>query len=206
MAPLPLIVPMQPTSVTRPFHHDGWIYEEKVDGWRVIAYKDGDQVELIGGRSGRDHTKRFPGLAAAIAGLPDRRLILDGEVAIFDKDLKSRFDWLSNRRPAFKLSTPPILMAFDCLWRADCDIRHEPLWYRRVALEEAIHGERLILPTRRLAEDGFEAWTQVLEQGYEGLVGKDQEASYLGGTTVRWLKLKRPDARDVVAPRSRWGR
>jgi bifunctional non-homologous end joining protein LigD len=87
MAPLPLIVPMQPTSVTRPFHHDGWIYEEKVDGWRVIAYKDGDQVELIGGRSGRDHTKRFPGLAAAIAGLPDRRLILDGEVAIFDKDL-----------------------------------------------------------------------------------------------------------------------
>jgi ATP-dependent DNA ligase len=97
-------------------------------------------------------------------------------------------------------------MAFDCLWR-ERDIRREPLWYRRVALEEAIQGSRQILPARRLGDNGVEAWGQVLTQDYEGLVGKDQEAPYVGGTTLRWLKLKRPDARDMVsAPRRRWRR
>jgi ATP-dependent DNA ligase len=62
----------------------------------------------------------------------------------------------------------------------------------------------LIFPARRLPDNGLDAWAQVLELGYEGLVGKDQEAPYVGGTTLRWLKLKRPDARDVVAARSRW--
>jgi len=43
-APLPIITaPMAATEVQRPFHRPGWVYEEKVDGWRVLAYKDGDQ-------------------------------------------------------------------------------------------------------------------------------------------------------------------
>jgi len=78
--------------------------------------------------------------------------------------------------------------------------------YRRVALEEAIEGARQILPARRLADNGIEAWAQVLTHGYEGLVGKDPEALYVGGTTLRWLKLKRPDARDMASARRRWRR
>jgi hypothetical protein len=46
---------MQATVVDRPFHHPGWIYEETVDGWRLIAYKDGARVQLLG-HSGVDHT------------------------------------------------------------------------------------------------------------------------------------------------------
>jgi bifunctional non-homologous end joining protein LigD len=83
---------MQPAAVPRPFHHAGWIYEEKYDGWRLIAYKNRDQVRLIG-RSGRDHSKRFPSLAAEIGSLRDHQLIFDGEVAIFDASFRSRFDW-----------------------------------------------------------------------------------------------------------------
>jgi ATP-dependent DNA ligase len=74
---------MVPTQVREPFHRDGWIYEEKVDGSRIIAYKDRDRVRLVS-RSGRDHTRRFQDVAAAIAKLPARTLVLDGEVAIFD--------------------------------------------------------------------------------------------------------------------------
>ncbi len=41
------ITPMHPNLVTEPFHHEGWVYEEKVDGYRVLAHKDGDRVRLV---------------------------------------------------------------------------------------------------------------------------------------------------------------
>jgi bifunctional non-homologous end joining protein LigD len=85
--------PMAPTLVRAPFHRAGWVYEEKVDGWRILAYKDGERVRLVS-RNGRDHTRRFRDIAAAVAKLSARSLVLDGEVAIFDQQLRSRFDWL----------------------------------------------------------------------------------------------------------------
>ena len=59
---------MAPTQVREPFHRDGWIYEEKVDGWRMLAYKDDDRVRLIS-RNGRDHSRRFSDIAEAVAKL-----------------------------------------------------------------------------------------------------------------------------------------
>jgi ATP-dependent DNA ligase len=59
------VPPMAPTLVRPPFHRDGWVYEEKVDGWRILAYKDGARVRLIS-RNAVDHTARFRELAAAI--------------------------------------------------------------------------------------------------------------------------------------------
>ncbi len=59
---------MAPTLVREPFHRDGWIYEEKVDGWRMLAYKDDARVRLIS-RNGRDHSRRFSDIAAAVAKL-----------------------------------------------------------------------------------------------------------------------------------------
>ena len=82
---------MAPTLVREPFHRDGWVYEEKVDGWRMLAYKDGERVRLVS-RNGRDHTRRFHQIAAAVSKLRARALVLDGEVAIFDQQLRSRFD------------------------------------------------------------------------------------------------------------------
>jgi hypothetical protein len=59
---------MQPTLVREPFHRPGWVYEEKVDGYRMLVYKDGDHVRLVS-RNGRDHTRRFADRAGA-ARLP----------------------------------------------------------------------------------------------------------------------------------------
>ena len=72
--------PMAPTLVRPPFHRDGWIYEEKVDGWRMLAYRDGARVRLIS-RNGVDHTSRFRELTAAIDKLKADVVVLDGEVA-----------------------------------------------------------------------------------------------------------------------------
>jgi len=70
---------MQATLTTKPFHREDWVYEEKYDGWRMLAYKDGDTVELVS-RQGRSHTRRFRQIAAPIAVLPAAKLVLDGEV------------------------------------------------------------------------------------------------------------------------------
>ena len=74
---------MHPTSVAQPFHRDGrdgWVYEQKVDGYRMLASQDRRKVRLVS-RSGVDHTPRYPDVTAAIRQLPPKTLVLDGEVA-----------------------------------------------------------------------------------------------------------------------------
>ena len=88
---------MHPTLVHEPFHRDGWVYEEKYDGWRMVALKDGSTVRLVS-RHGVDHTSRFPALAQAIAKLPARTLTLDGEVCAFDANLISHMHLLMEPR------------------------------------------------------------------------------------------------------------
>jgi bifunctional non-homologous end joining protein LigD len=95
---------MQPALVSRPVHHAGWVYEEKVDGYRMVIRKEGDEVRLIS-RQGKDFTARFSELVAALVGLQPV-VILDGEVAIYDQAHVSRFEWL-RARPKDALATPP---------------------------------------------------------------------------------------------------
>jgi bifunctional non-homologous end joining protein LigD len=176
-----------------PFHSEGWVYDEKYDGWRIVAYKREDRVQLIS-RPGRDHTSRFPELVAAIASLTPTTLILDGEVCLFDRDLISRFEWLRHGKPP-SVATPPIFMAFDCLHAAGRDLRELAQRARREWLEDVIHGQDLVLPARRLADEGMTAWTQVRARGYEGLVGKDA-SPYVEGRALSWLKVKQPHYRE----------
>ena len=177
---------MIPTLVRSPFHRPGWVYEEKVDGWRILAYKDGAHVRLAS-RNGIDHARRFPELAAA--------------VAIFDEQLRSRFDLLRHSQMEI-LATPPILIAFDVLYLDGVDVTTRPLSERRQLVEDLVTGD-LALPARRLAPNGLEAWAQVLERGYGGLVAKDEASPYRGGKTTAWLKVKVPG---WTAPEDWWRR
>ena len=122
-------------------------------------------------RNGRDLTRRFPDLAAAVAELAPPTLVLDGELAVFDQQLVSRFEWLRGRLKD-DTATPPLLMAFDCLYARGKDLRKRPLRVRRNVLEELVDGQQLVLPARRLADDGVEAWAQVLARGYEAWWGR----------------------------------
>ncbi len=186
---------MQPTLVSRPFHIEGWVYEVKVDGWRILVHKHGGTVQLIS-RQGTDHTRRFRDVAAAVAALPFDNMILDGEVAVFDQNLVSRFEWLRDHRHG-KIATPPLLIAFDALMVDGHDLRPLPLIERRKHLEAVTEDQSLILAVRRLAPDGIEAWREVIRCGYEGLVAKDERSPYVEGRTLAWRKVKVPKYRKV---------
>ena len=161
---LPTVALMHADEVARPFHHDG----------------RGTAVRFIS-RAGKEHSRRFADLTAAIRALPPASLILDGEVALFDDKLISRFEWF-RKRPDDAASTPPIYMAFDCLYLEGRDLRPLALRERRAELERVGETDHtLIFPARRLAANGLEAWAQVVEQGYEGLVANDEASAYRGG-------------------------
>jgi bifunctional non-homologous end joining protein LigD len=179
---------MHATELPKPFHRDGWVYEEKYDGWRIVAEKVGNQVRLTS-RNGLDHTKRFPELAKAVEGLDEPSLVLDGEIAIFDRQLISRFEWL-RARPKHEVATPPMYMVFDLLEMEGEDLRPQPLLERRQALEQLVADRQLVMPTRRLPANGLEAWDEVLRGNYEGMVAKDPESAYTPGRTLSWLKVR----------------
>jgi bifunctional non-homologous end joining protein LigD len=185
---------MQPTQIAKPFHREGLIFEEKVDGYRMVAYKLGATVKLVS-RQGVDHTSRYQDIVAALRALEVPTLILDGEIAVFDQKLISRFEWL-RRRPPAEVATPPLFMVFDCPYARGKDLRDRPLYVRRNVIEDTLDDQDLVLPVRRLSDDGLKAWQQVLERGYEGLVAKDPASPYVGGRTLKWLKVKQPKYRE----------
>ena len=164
---------MAPTLVREPFHRDGWVYEEKVDGCRILTYKDGARVRLVS-RNGRDHTTRFADIAAAAAKLSARTLVLDGEVAIYDQELRSRFEWL--REPDRNA-----VASRRSSWPSTCCTRTAATSPSgRCTIAAPVAGSELVFHVRRLAPNGLEAWAQVTARGFEGLVAK-HEASVYGG-------------------------
>jgi bifunctional non-homologous end joining protein LigD len=142
--------------------------------------------------AGRVSTTRraSPDLAEAIGSLPGTALVLDGEVAVFDERLVSRFDLLANPDPEVP-TTPPVYVAFDVLYAGRRDLRARPLDARREVLERLVEDVRSVFAVRRLASNGRKAWEEVLARSIEGYVGKDPASTYLaGGPTRSWLKAK----------------
>ena len=174
---------MLATLVSEPFHRPGWVYEEKYDGYRILAYKEGQKVTLFS-RNAKDRTGTFSEVAEAIATLPARALLLDGEVVAFDKRLVSRFQLLQQGR------VPYVYMVFDCLYRDGKDLRAKPLPVRRAALEEEIGKTERLFASRRLGGNGLAAFQTAKKKGYEGLVAKDASAPYIEGRSTKWLKVK----------------
>lgn len=184
--------PMLLSELKRPFHKSGWVYEEKYDGYRVVAYKDGSRVRLVS-RNLKELTARFPEVVEAVAQLRAPTLILDGEVAVFDENLVSHLGYLrGSGANEGRVLTPHVFVAFDCVFARGRDLMREPLRRRRVVLEkELARAEGPILVARRLAPDGLEAWEEVKAHGWEGLIAKDVDSVYEPGTrTKSWIKVK----------------
>jgi bifunctional non-homologous end joining protein LigD len=182
---------MLATLADTPFHRPGWVYEEKYDGYRLLAYKVGKTVTLRS-RNGHDRTASFPEVARAVASLRAKTLLLDGEVVAFDARLVSRFQLLQQSE------APRVYAVFDCLWVDGRDLRQEPLAVRREALERAIGETPHLFAARRLAANGLAAHRLAKRRGYEGLVAKDPAAPYTAGRSSRWVKVKVQQEEELV--------
>lgn len=174
---------MLATFVRESFHKPGWIYEEKYDGERILAYKQGRKVRLLS-RNGIDRTDRFPHIAAVLRNLRAASLLLDGEMVVFDRHNISRFQLLQQGKGK------TVYAVFDCLFQAGKDLRSDPLSARRAALEESIDPDPLLPTSHKLAQNGLEAFRIAKRRGYEGLVAKNLSSTYQSGRSTSWLKVK----------------
>jgi ATP-dependent DNA ligase len=173
---------------------DGWSYEPKWDGFRAIAFVDGDDVYLQS-RNGKPLTRYFPELT-----FPAGRYILDGEIVLFDDQGRQDFDALGQRiHPAesrirmLAETTPTRFIAFDVLADGDEVLLTLPQRERRARLESLVGAPVDLTPTTTDPE-GAQEWLQ----GAEGVVAKELGAPYRPGERTGMMKIKRVRTIDAV--------
>ena len=179
-----------------------WVYEPKYDGFRAIAFVDGEEC-VIQSRSGKPLSRYFPELA-----FPPGRYVLDGEIVIddVDDDGLQDFDALQNRiHPAasriamLSEQTPARYVAFDLLARDDEALLERPFTERRATLEELLADKRFaaspveLMPTVESVAEA-ERWLQ----GAEGAIAKERDAPYRPGERKGMVKVKRVRTIDAV--------
>jgi bifunctional non-homologous end joining protein LigD len=176
---------MLATLVDKAFHLSGWIYEEKYDGIRILAYKEGAHISLIT-RNDIVRTERYPEVAAAVSKLKPRTLLMDGEVVVFDKHNVSHFQLLQQGKGPVKYAV------FDCLYLNRKDLRSAPLRERRENLTELLRGggTGTIVLSQELAANGLKAFEVAKRRKLEGLVAKNLESKYVEKRSREWLKVK----------------
>src|SRR5436305_3563895 len=142
---LPPVKPMLAKAATKLPTGDGLLYEPKWDGFRCIAFRDGDEVEL-GSRNERPLTRYFPEVCAALrSGLPER-CVVDGEIVIAGAEglefesLQLRLHPAESRVKKLSAEIPASFVVFDLLALDDRDLRASPFAERRALLETALSG------------------------------------------------------------------
>ncbi|MER5255562.1 ATP-dependent DNA ligase [Streptomyces sp. NPDC002855] len=191
-------------SVTALPQGDGWAFEPKFDGHRLVVFADGRRVRLQA-RSGRLVTSAFPDLAEAAGHLP-AGTVLDGEVVVW-ADGRIDFQAVQQRAAATRAhathlarTLPASYAAFDLLADGGEDCRTLPYQERRARLVRILEplGPPLQAVPMTTARATALTWYETLPAtGIEGLVVKRLDGAYRGGTRA-WLKLRHSDTRDAV--------
>jgi ATP-dependent DNA ligase len=200
---LPLAPPLKPQlALSRKELPSGedYVYEVKLDGFRCIAFVDGEEV-FLQSRNGKPLGRYFPELA-----LPGGRYVLDGEIVVRDGAGREDFDALGQRiHPAVSrierlaAETPAVYVAFDLLARDRESLLERPFAERRAALEELLGGgEFAAAPVELMATaESAEGAREWLEHA-EGAIAKELSASYRPGERKGMAKVKRVRTIDAV--------
>jgi bifunctional non-homologous end joining protein LigD len=167
-----------------------WLYEMKYDGYRILAFVEGNSVRLIT-RKGNDITKRFFTIASSLIDLAKgRAMVLDGEIVITDESGKTDFQALQNY---LKMQNSQNLtyIVFDLLAIDGEDIRGQSLILRKEKLESLMQdAPKNLYYSRHVKGYGKESFAAACEAGMEGIVGKKPDSIYSGKRNDDWIKIK----------------
>jgi bifunctional non-homologous end joining protein LigD len=196
---------MLASSSEEPFSREGWVFELKYDGYRLLAERE-DREPFLRSRAGHDLTHTFPEIARAVRGLPYEGLVLDGEVVVHDAEGLPSFSKLQkrgrilNRGDALRaaLELPAIYYAFDLLALEGHDLRGLPLLRRKELLREVLPSVGPIRYSDHIPEQGEAMYQQVQAMGLEGIVAKKADAPYRGGRSAHWVKVRTVHVEDFV--------
>lgn len=200
---LPLSPPLSPElALSRKVLPDGedYVYEVKLDGFRCIAFVDGEEV-FLQSRNGRPLHRYFPELV-----FPSGRYVLDGEIVVRDGHGHEDFDAIGQRiHPAasrielLSRETPAVYIAFDLLAHDDDSLLERPFFERRAELERLVDSDEFAhAPIELMQSVGSAKEAELWLRAAEGAIAKERSAPYRPGERKGMVKVKRVRTIDAV--------
>jgi ATP-dependent DNA ligase len=202
---LPITPPLKPmlARLVRELPLGDFLYEPKWDGFRCLAFRDGQDVELWS-RNDRPLARYFPELVVALRRLEAQQFVLDGEIVARDFDaLLARLHPAASRVELLSRETPAELIAFDLLAAGSHDLRERPFRERRARLEELLRDAKSRVRVTEATDDSTaaEAWRD--DPRIDGIVAKPLDQPYEEGRRAM-IKVKRERTADCVVGGFRW--
>ncbi len=197
--------PMMAGSADAPFSHPDWLFEPKLDGYRVMAFVQGERVTLLS-RNGLDLTGRLPEVASDLGAQEYDEMALDGEVAALNEDglpdfgLMQQvmgFDKSAIDRPISGASV--VYYPFDLLYLDGVDLRKAPLIDRKTLLGHVIAPSEHVSLVEYVEGDGASFYRAAVGLGLEGIIAKRRSGVYeTGARSNAWLKIKHVQSQELV--------
>src|SRR6059036_1772303 len=186
------------------FTKDGWLFEVKLDGYRMrAACQDGEPI--LYSRKGQEYTESFPEIARAVKAIPFDGVILDGELVVLNESGHPSFNKLQARaklgaREAKRaaIESPATLYVFDLLAFEGYDLRKLPLIKRKEILQKILPPTGPLRYSEHFEKNGEALYEQVVNLGLEGIVAKKADSPYRNGRSSDWLKIRADRIDDFV--------
>lgn len=192
----PFVAPQLATAVSDPPTTDDWVYEVKLDGYRIVCVVQRGVARSFT-RNRLDWSKRFPGVLEAVRSLPVKNAIFDGEIVVFDREGKSDFQALQGwlKRGAKTTDQQPTYVLFDLMWLEGRDLRALPLVERKRLLASLLEGvdTSVLRYSDHIDSDGSAMLREACKLGLEGIIAKRADAPYRSsaeGRSRTWPKIK----------------
>ena len=203
--------PMLARLADRAFSHPDWLFEPKLDGYRVLALVSDGKVTLLS-RNGLDLTAHFPEVAyqlqgqGQLQGRPQGDLVLDGEVVALDQDGRPDFGLLQQtagfEKGGLRGRGGPartVYYPFDLLYLDGVDLRQVPLARRKLALAGVLVTGDHVRAVEYVEGDGEAFFQAAVQLGLEGMVAKRRDSTYQAGArSPAWLKVKAVREQELV--------
>ncbi len=185
-----------------------WQYEPKWDGFRCMAFRDGDEVHLQS-KAGQPLARYFPEIVEAVRALPVKQCVLDGELLVqvgdelaFDA-LLQRIHPAESRVKRLAKETPARYVIFDLLVDTQGrDLTVEPLRKRREALDRfaqrCLHDATIALSPIATDRAQVDAWYERVGNALDGVIAKRRDLPYISGTREGGVKIKHLRTADCV--------
>lgn len=196
--PMPTVIsPMLATLVDKPFSDPEWLFEQKFDGYRALAFIEKDKFRFISRRN-EDLIQKFP-QAQVIPGLVNAETaILDGELVVVDKAGKPSFQLLQNAANSQASDGQLIYYVFDLLYLSGTDLRNNPLIERKDLLQSILRKSDFLRYSDHIIEKGEQLYAEAIRSNLEGVIGKHIRSPYAEKRSRHWLKMKAERRQEVV--------
>jgi bifunctional non-homologous end joining protein LigD len=186
--------PMLATLTDGPFDNPDWIFEDKYDGFRMVAKVESGKVTLYS-RNGQVISRNYIEVAKALEGV-ESDAVIDGELVALDENGVSHFQLLQN---ALRHKAKLLYCAFDLMFQDGEDLRAMPLIERKKRLKAVLPKHTLIAFSRHRKTFGTRFFEEAGRKGLEGIMAKRARSRYLSGArSDDWLKIKTSKRQEAV--------